>query len=148
MFTKLYFLIKQVMTRIWIFFGIIGLVACGQLEKSTEVSSSSIDIQQKDNQQQEYGQKEFAAVRLQIGQLSDQTFSSDRDFSQIFDCYLVTETGNKTAVSDSTAIARYLQLKNQNRQPITEVPIFEVKGSQHVILFVLENKAWAQILSK
>ncbi len=146
LFTKLYFLIKQVMTRIWMFFGIIGLVACGQSEKSPEVSSSSIDIQQKGNQKEEYGQEEFAAVRLQIGQLADQTFSSDRDFSQTFDCYLVTESGDKTAVSDSTAIARYLQLINQNPEPITEAPIFEVKVSQRVVLLVIENKAWAQIL--
>jgi len=134
------------MTRIGMFLAVIGLVACSQSEKSPEVSSSSIDIQQEDHQEEEYSQEEFAAVRLQIGQLVDQIFSPDQDFSQMFDCYLVTESGDKTAVSDSIAITRYLELINQTGESITEAPVFEVKGSQDVVLLVRENKAWAQIL--
>lgn len=121
---------------------VIGLLACQPKTKPVEKAESQVNQEQTDPQN--FNQDRSREVRLQIGQMIDPLFSTEGDFSRLFDCYLLSNNGPIEKVADSVAIAAYLQVLDGAMDQ--RMPIFEVTSKEQVIWLVKEHDLWAHIL--
>jgi hypothetical protein len=112
----------------------------------TVVACKPSDRPQEQTESQVLEENLYTPVMVQIGQMIDSSFSSDSDFGALFESYLVEESGAITPVKDSVAIDTYLKITGGEMNPVTQAPIFEIRGSDSIVLMVNEKKVRAHIL--
>ncbi|MGI9543927.1 MAG: FMN-binding protein [Cyclobacteriaceae bacterium] len=123
------------------------LVACNTSQPSEnnelqkEAKTVAVDLDQPNTQQEDYSNSE----RL-IGQMIDPNYSAGADFSQLFDSFIFSSTGEVEKASDSTTIDLYRQILDSPADDFDKVPLFEVKDAEKVVILVIGKETFANIL--
>jgi hypothetical protein len=123
-------------TRILYIVPFILLAACGQPEKP-EPKTEAPPVVTEDL---------HTPAMIQIGKVANPSFTSVNDFSELFETYLLDDQGNLNSATESATIDNYLKILDEDMDPITQAPVFEIKDTDNVVLLLKDKKAWALVL--